>query len=75
MKTLHLLRHAKSAWDDPGLGDRERGLNKRGQRDGPLMGAALSELLEPMAPARSFYPTQPEPLTEVAIHRTLAEDL
>ena len=21
MKTLHLLRHAKSAWDQPGLGD------------------------------------------------------
>jgi len=28
-----------------------------------------------MTPARSFYPTQPEPLTEVAIHRTLMEDL
>ncbi|MEH6569677.1 MAG: histidine phosphatase family protein [Halioglobus sp.] len=49
MKRLHLLRHAKSAWDDPGLDDRERGLNKRGRRDGLLMGAALSELLEPTA--------------------------
>jgi len=26
-------------------------------------------------PARSFYPTQPEPLNEVAIYRTLGEDL
>lgn len=42
MKTLHLLRHAKSAWDQPGLMDRERELNKRGQRDAPRMGTALS---------------------------------
>ena len=48
MKRLHLLRHAKSSWDDPELGDRERGLNRRGLRDSRLIGAALSELLEPM---------------------------
>jgi cytochrome c-type biogenesis protein CcmF len=34
-----------------------------------------NELLEVLNPARSFYPTQPDPLTEVAIRRTLAEDL
>ena len=28
-----------------------------------------------LKPGRSFYPTQPDPLTEVAIHRTLQEDL
>ncbi len=33
------------------------------------------ELLDTLKPARSFYPTQPEPLTEVAIRRTIAEDL
>jgi cytochrome c-type biogenesis protein CcmF len=33
------------------------------------------ELVETLKPARSFYPTQPEPLTEVAIRRTIAEDL
>ena len=33
------------------------------------------KFLDTMKPARSFYPTQPEPLTEVAIRRTLAEDL
>ncbi|MFV8818700.1 SixA phosphatase family protein [Haliea sp. E17] len=49
MKTLHLLRHAKSAWDEPGLGDRERGLSPRGYRDAPRMGAALSAQLAPMA--------------------------
>ncbi len=33
------------------------------------------ELLDVLRPARSFYPTQPDPLTEVAIHRTVREDL
>jgi phosphohistidine phosphatase len=49
MKTLHLLRHAKSSWDTPGLADRERELNRRGQRDAPAMGAALAQRLAPMA--------------------------
>ncbi len=53
MKTLHLLRHAKSAWDDPGLSDRERPLNKRGKRDAPRMGAALARRLSPMSIAVS----------------------
>jgi phosphohistidine phosphatase len=56
MKTLHLLRHAKSSWDEPGLSDRERGLNKRGRRDAPRMGKALARRMEPMpvhaSPAR-----------------------
>ncbi|MEM1111483.1 MAG: histidine phosphatase family protein [Pseudomonadota bacterium] len=47
MKTLHLLRHAKSAWDEPGLSDHARGLNRRGQRDAPRMGRALSKRLAP----------------------------
>src|SRR5262245_50899902 len=32
MKTLHLLRHAKSDWSDERLSDHERPLNKRGQK-------------------------------------------
>ena len=56
MKTLHLLRHAKSSWDSPGMPDRERGLNKRGRRDAPRMGAALAARLAAMpmsvSPAR-----------------------
>lgn len=47
MKTLRLMRHAKSSWGQPGLDDRERGLNKRGRRDLPRMAAALSAQLEP----------------------------
>jgi phosphohistidine phosphatase len=53
MKTLHLLRHAKSSWDEPGLPDRERGLNRRGLRDAPNMGAALAQLIEPTVVAVS----------------------
>ena len=32
MKTILLLRHAKSAWNDAGLGDHERPLNRRGEQ-------------------------------------------
>jgi phosphohistidine phosphatase len=31
-RTLFVLRHAKSSWDDPGLGDHERPLAPRGRR-------------------------------------------
>ncbi len=37
-RTLYLLRHAKSAWDDTELPDYDRPLNKRGLRDAPMMG-------------------------------------
>lgn len=43
MKTLLVLRHAKSSWDDPSLGDHERPLNARGRRDAPRMGALLRD--------------------------------
>lgn len=43
MKTLYLLRHAKSSWDDPDLNDQERPLNKRGKKDAPKMGKWLAE--------------------------------
>lgn len=41
MKTLYLVRHAKSSWDHPYLDDIDRPLNKRGQRDAPDMGKRL----------------------------------
>jgi phosphohistidine phosphatase len=41
MKTLSLVRHAKSSWKDATLGDRDRPLNKRGKRDAPRMGKRL----------------------------------
>lgn len=43
MKTLLLMRHAKSSWDDPDLDDHDRPLNKRGLRDAPRMAAWLVE--------------------------------
>ena len=43
MKTLLLLRHAKSSWDEPNLRDFDRPLAKRGKRDAPRMGEALRE--------------------------------
>jgi phosphohistidine phosphatase len=41
MKTLYLVRHAKSSWEHPGLSDFERPLNDRGKRDAPRMGKRL----------------------------------
>jgi phosphohistidine phosphatase len=38
MRTLYLLRHAKSSWDDPGLPDHERPLAPRGIRDAKRVG-------------------------------------
>jgi len=43
MKTLTLVRHAKSSWKNRGLSDRERPLNKRGEHDAPLMGQFVAE--------------------------------
>lgn len=43
MKTLLLLRHAKSSWDEPSLRDFDRPLAGRGKRDAPRIGRALAE--------------------------------
>jgi phosphohistidine phosphatase len=43
MKTLFLVRHAKSSWDDPTLADADRPLNARGRRDAPKMGKRLAK--------------------------------
>jgi len=41
MKTLLVLRHAKSSWKDSELADHERPLAKRGKSDAPNMGRLL----------------------------------
>jgi len=41
MKTLLLLRHAKSDWGDSSLRDFDRPLAERGERDAPRIGKAL----------------------------------
>lgn len=38
MKTLFVLRHAKSSWNDANLSDFERPLNRRGRETAPFMG-------------------------------------
>lgn len=43
MKTLYLLRHAKSSWDDPELKDFERPLSDRGIGDVPIMAGRFKQ--------------------------------
>ena len=43
MKILTIVRHAKSSWNDTSLSDRKRPLNKRGERDAPIMGKRISD--------------------------------
>jgi phosphohistidine phosphatase len=44
VKTLTLLRHAKSGWDDPVARDYDRPLNPRGRRAAATMGRHFREL-------------------------------
>ena len=63
MKTLLLLRHAKSSWDDPSLADFDRPLAARGQKAAPVMADYLKRkglrpdfvLLSPAARARETW--------------------
>jgi phosphohistidine phosphatase len=43
MKTLLILRHAKSSWKFPDVPDHDRPLNKRGKHDAPIMGRILKQ--------------------------------
>jgi phosphohistidine phosphatase len=43
MKTLLILRHAKSSWDDPDLADFERPLNHRGLQTAQFIGNLMHE--------------------------------
>ena len=41
MKTLLLLRHAKSSWKNSGVADHDRPLNARGKHDAPRIGELI----------------------------------
>ncbi len=41
MKTLMILRHAKSSWKDDTIADHDRPLNERGKNDAPRMGQVI----------------------------------
>jgi phosphohistidine phosphatase len=43
MKTLMLLRHAKSSWADEDLDDHDRPLDPRGEEAAPAMGRLMAE--------------------------------
>ena len=43
MKTLYLVRHAKSNKDDPSVPDRDRPLADRGRKEAPEMGRRLAK--------------------------------
>lgn len=64
MKTLLLVRHAKSDWAFPALDDHERPLNARGVRDAPEMGHRLRE--------RGVVPEAIRSSTAVRAHSTAA---
>ena len=42
MKTLYVLRHAKSSWDVPELADFDRPLNERGASTAPFLGGFMA---------------------------------
>jgi len=43
VKSLYIIRHAKSSWDNPLQDDLDRPLNDRGKRDAPRMAKRLKE--------------------------------
>ncbi len=43
MKTLYMVRHAKSSWNYPELDDMDRPLNPRGKKNAPEMGKRLAK--------------------------------
>jgi phosphohistidine phosphatase len=86
LKRLHLLRHAKSSWDDESLRDEERPLAKRGRRASKRMaehiaGAGLEIELVVCSPARrareTIEPLVPKPPVRVdpAVYGANTSDL
>jgi phosphohistidine phosphatase len=43
MKSILLIRHAKSSWDDPSISDFDRPLNDRGKKNAPEMAVRLHD--------------------------------
>ncbi len=48
MKTLYLVRHAKSSWDNPRWTDFERPLNRRGEHNAPFMAEMFAARKKPI---------------------------
>ena len=46
MKTLYIVRHAKSSWEYQGIKDIDRPLKKRGIKDAHLVSSFLSKKID-----------------------------
>jgi len=68
MKTVVIVRHAKSSWDDLSLSDHQRPLNKRGLKDAPMMGARLAEWGPPIDRVISSSATRALTTAELITH-------
>lgn len=90
MKTLCLLRHAKSSWDDPALDDFDRPLAERGLKAAPRIGRLMAKrgwqpdlaLVSPAARARETWrlvsaelPAPVETRFEPAIYMAATDDI
>lgn len=54
MKTITLIRHAKSSWKEPMLQDMDRPLNRRGQANAAMMGERLHSILKKNIPKKIY---------------------
>ncbi len=90
MKTLILMRHAKSSWSALGLDDHDRPLNKRGRASAPVMARWLADngiqpdhalcstaqrVRETYGLMREEVPELPEPAFDEALYHALPEFL
>lgn len=90
MKKVILLRHAKSSWHNPMLGDHDRPLNGRGQAAAPVIGAWLAyrkhlpdyvlsssavRTLETVKGLRKSMPRLPEPVIERGLYHAAPCDM
>ncbi|WP_027000222.1 SixA phosphatase family protein [Eisenibacter elegans] len=73
MKTLYLLRHAKSSWKDSSLDDFYRPLNERGKRDAPFMAQILLQR-HPQLDAMIVSPAERTRLTALSFVNVLQLD-
>jgi len=90
MKTLILMRHAKSSWATAGMADHDRPLNKRGKRAAPVMarwlaaqGHAPDVILcsssrrtrQTVKLMREAVPALPEPVIEAQLYEADSDDM
>ena len=74
MKTLYVLRHSKSSWDDPFCNDHDRPLAPRGLKAASLMGQVLGSFENPPTLALSSSAQRARQTTELVLQtfQTLA---